>query len=209
VLALHPPGLGGADPTITISSGRISLTDANSIRANLAGGVRAKLFVDKSILAGTDRVQKKVMLAALNPVQPGSSISHWDAVAFKNLLMEPAINVDLTSSLQPPQDLTLPLLTDLGWFTDHDGVLDGEDFCLGSNIAPTVVLGECDSGATNDILDTGCSVSDFLAVCEPLRSCGHGAYVACVALTSVLLKSQRVITGREAGAIVSCAARNH
>jgi hypothetical protein len=140
----------------------------------------------------------------------GSSISHFDSIAFPNQLMEPAINGDLTSSVEPPQDLTVALLTDLGWFTDRDGVLDGTDQCLGSNIDSTVVLGDCNSGATNDVLSSGCSVADFYKVCEPLQDgpYGHGAYVACVALTSNVLKAQRVITGREAGAIVSCAAHN-
>jgi hypothetical protein len=50
-----------------------------------------------------------------NPYQPGSSVSHWDTSAFPNQLMEPAINSDLTTSVKPPQDLTLPLLQDIGW----------------------------------------------------------------------------------------------
>jgi hypothetical protein len=29
--------------------------------------------------------------------------------------MEPAINTDLTHSVTPPQDLTFPLLKDIGW----------------------------------------------------------------------------------------------
>ena len=45
------------------------------------------------------------MVAALNPVSPGSSISHWDTAAKPNQLMEPAINGDLAASVQPPQDL--------------------------------------------------------------------------------------------------------
>ena len=45
----------------------------------------------------------------------GSSVSHWDVSAFPNLLMEPNINADLTTTLVPPLDLTLPLLKDLGW----------------------------------------------------------------------------------------------
>jgi hypothetical protein len=32
-----------------------------------------------------------------------------------NLLMEPNLNLDLTTSLVPPKDLTKPLLSDLGW----------------------------------------------------------------------------------------------
>jgi hypothetical protein len=204
VLALPPPGLGGADPTITIPSGRISLPDANALKA--AAGARVKMFVDKRILAGSDRVQGKVMLAALNPVAPGSSISHYEAVASPNQLMEPAINPDLVSSVKPPQDLTLPLLTDLGWFTDRDGVLDGVDHCLGSDISPTVVVNGCDSGATNDVAANGCSNADVVNVCSPLLAAGRPAYVACTFLAASYLQHQRLITGRDRGAIVSCAA---
>jgi hypothetical protein len=208
VLALPPPGLGGADPAITIPAVRISLPDANNIRANLAGGVRVKLHVDTSILAGTDRVQGKVMVAALNPVAGGSSISHWDTAALPNQLMEPSINIDLTSSVTAPEDLSTALLTDLGWFTDHDGVLDGADHCLGSIITPTVQLGACDSGATNDVQASGCSVSDFLAVCEPLNEHSQLAYVACIGLTSALLRHQGIITRGEALGITICALQN-
>jgi hypothetical protein len=35
--------------------------------------------------------------------------------ASPNLLMEPNINPDLTTTLTAPIDLTLPLLKDLGW----------------------------------------------------------------------------------------------
>ena len=42
-------------------------------------------------------------------------MSHWDVSAFPNLLMEPNINPDLTTTLVPPLDLTFPLLQDIGW----------------------------------------------------------------------------------------------
>jgi hypothetical protein len=35
--------------------------------------------------------------------------------AFHNLLMEPAINADLTHFVKPPYDLTLPMFHDIGW----------------------------------------------------------------------------------------------
>jgi hypothetical protein len=53
-----------------------------------------------------------MLLYAPNPVEPGSSISHWDTSAHPNLLMEP----NLSSDLQHNVDLTLPLLRDIGWF---------------------------------------------------------------------------------------------
>jgi len=50
----------------------------------------------------------------------------FDTVAFRNLLMEPNINPDLTHNLSAPFDLTLELFRDIGWFPDSnlDGVPD-------------------------------------------------------------------------------------
>lgn len=108
-----PAGLGGADPTITIPSVRITLADGNTIKGHLPG-VNATLGVDLTVRAGADSAGRALMNAP-NPVQLGSSISHWDPIAFPNQLMEPAINSDLTHSVEPPEDLTLPLFRDLGW----------------------------------------------------------------------------------------------
>ena len=55
---------------------------------------------------------------APNPDQPGSSVSHWDVSAFPNLLMEPAINPDLTQNV----DLTYENFYDIGWFPQLVGV---------------------------------------------------------------------------------------
>jgi len=113
-----PPGLGGIDPTITIPTVSITQADANTIKANLATGVDASLLLDLSVRAGADPVGNRAFLYTPNPVAPGSTISHWDQSAFPNQLMEPAINADLTHSVQPPEDLTLPLFRDVGWFVD-------------------------------------------------------------------------------------------
>ncbi|MBY0492994.1 MAG: peptidase [Cyanobacteria bacterium] len=203
VLALPPPGLGGVDATITIPSGRIGLPDANAIKTSLASGpVRVKMHVDNTILAGTDRVRRQVLVAALNPVAPGSSISHFDTAAKPNQIMEPAINSDLVTSVEPPQDLTFPLLTDLGWLTDRDGVPDGRDFCLGSILTPTVVGPACDSMVPNTIGANGCSISDYMAACDQLES--NSLARVCKLLAAVVLKGQGVITGQQLGAINSC-----
>jgi len=50
-----------------------------------------------------------------NPFAPGSSVSHWDTLEFPNQLMEPFINADLTHEVTPSQDMTFPLLQDIGW----------------------------------------------------------------------------------------------
>lgn len=202
-----PAGLGGTDPTITIPSGRITLADGNTIKASLGTGVRVTLGLDLSILAGTDRQKGLMMVAALNPVAPGSSISHYEAVASRNQLMEPAINPDLTSSVQPPEDLTLPLMTDIGWFSDQDGVPDGADSCLGSDIRPTVVIDGCDSGVSNVVFADGCSISDQVSACAQGQA-NHGGFVSCVAALGNRLKKSGTISGSDKGSIQSCAARS-
>src|SRR4029079_1665938 len=90
-----PPNLGGTDATITIPSVRITLADGNTIKAQLGAGVNATLLLDHSIPGGAD-AQGRVLLYAPNPVEGGSSVSHWDKSAFPNLLMEPDISDDLT-----------------------------------------------------------------------------------------------------------------
>ena len=116
-------GLGGTDPTVTIPSVRILKTDGDAIKAALQKRVRgtalpqvtARLYAPPTgLYAGADS-SNRPLLYTPNPRQPGSSVSHWDTSAKPNLLMEPFISADLTTSLVPPQDLTLPLLKDLGW----------------------------------------------------------------------------------------------
>ncbi len=115
-----PPGLGGTDASITIPSVRITLADGNALKAQLSrrsrttSGVIASLGVNTSQYAGANVFGRALMFAP-NPFQPGSSVSHWDTSAFPNQLMEPAINADLTHEVTPPQDLTFPLLQDIGW----------------------------------------------------------------------------------------------
>jgi hypothetical protein len=202
-----PAGLGGVDPTIFIPSGRITVTDGAAVKAALGSGtVRVTLGLDLSILAGTDRVQGKMMVAALNPVVGGSSISHYEAVASRNQLMEPAINPDLTSSVQPSEDLTLPLMTDIGWFSDQDGVPDGADSCLGSSPSPTVIIDGCNSNVPNTLFTNGCKISDQIAACAAGAS-NHGGFVSCVSHTTNALKKAGVISGAQKGAIQSCAAQ--
>jgi len=208
VVALPPPGLGGSDPAITIPAVRISLEDATNIRNALPTGVNVTLTVDRRILAGTDRVKGLMMLAALDPVSPGSSISHWDTAATPNQLMEPSINVDLTNSVEPPEDLTTPLLTDLGWFTDRDGVPDGGDTCLHSNLEPEVTIDSCDSNTPNNVLSNGCSFSDRLGECEVYRDRFPLLYLACVAERTEPWVRSKLITRRNQATIAFCAIKS-
>src|SRR5262249_14865573 len=111
--ALGPePQLRGAAPTVSIPVTAVSQTDGNAIRAALGSGtVTATLSLDPAHVAGMDNTGHTRMDDP-NPDEQGSSVSHWDVSAFPNLLMEPAINPDLTQSV----DLTFHNFVDIGWF---------------------------------------------------------------------------------------------
>ena len=106
-----PITLGGSAPGLTIPVVSITLADGDAIKAALTmGTVNITLALDPNVRAGTDG-NNHVLLYTPNPVEPGSSISHWDVSALPNLLMEPAINNDLSSDV----DLTLAHFDDIGW----------------------------------------------------------------------------------------------
>lgn len=103
------PPMGGADPTITIPSYGITQALGNSIKAELGGGVDATLGYSATEQAGING--GFLRLNAPNPLQTGSSISHWSPAATPSLLMEPAITPALTDDV----DLTLEQFRDIGW----------------------------------------------------------------------------------------------
>ncbi|MES2068856.1 MAG: PA domain-containing protein [Pseudomonadota bacterium] len=115
-----PPSLGGADPTVVIPVISVSLADATILKAKLtkrtrtSSGVIANLAVNPNQYVGAD-TQGRMLMFTPNPYQSGSSVSHWDTLAFPNQLMEPAINSDLTHEVTVPFDLTFQLLKDIGW----------------------------------------------------------------------------------------------
>lgn len=202
-----PPGMAGVDPTVVIPSVSISLADGNAIKAQLGGGVTATLSVDLSIRAGADPAGR-ARLNAPNPVQPGSSVSHYDPIAFRNQLMEPAINPDLTHSLTAPEDLTLAQMRDVGWFPDADldGIADGIDCEPNSDLRPTVIIDGCDSGVPNLLFSTGCTIADLIGHIAASAN-NHDAFVSGVAHLTNELKAQGLITGAQKAAIQRCAAQ--
>lgn len=114
------PGLGGADPTVVIPVMSVSQSDALLLKAKLAkrtrtsSGVIANLGLDPNQYSGADKMGRMLMYTP-NPWVSGSSVSHWDTLAFPNQLMEPNINSDLTHEVTVPFDLTFQLLKDIGW----------------------------------------------------------------------------------------------
>lgn len=89
--------------------------------------------------AGTGRVE----LFTPNPVQSGSSVSHFNSTCSPNLLMEPAINSGLPLDL----DLTRQQMRDIGWYRDTTADMtpdtitnvqpSGTTITVGSNINVT------------------------------------------------------------------------
>lgn len=113
------PPMGGTSGTIGIPSLGISQDLGNTLKANLpAPGVNATLGPDPNgSLSGTQ--DGCMRMFAPNPVQSGSSVSHFSSDAFPNLLMEPA----LTRTIFDRVDLTIELFRDIGWVTNRDEML--------------------------------------------------------------------------------------
>lgn len=92
-----PAPMGGTDPSITIPSLMISQADGTTIKnALLSGTVTATIRTHPTLLAGAHS-SGEVRMYAPSPLQPGSSVSHFDDTAFPDVLMEPAINTGLTT----------------------------------------------------------------------------------------------------------------
>jgi hypothetical protein len=204
-----PAGLGGLDPSITIPSVRVTITDGSAIRAQLGAGVTATLGVDTTRRAGVDATGR-VYMNATNPIVPGSSISHWDPLAFRNLLMEPNVNADLTHSLVAPDDLTLPQMRDVGWFadSDNDGFDDDTaDECDSSDLRATLFVGGTNTGVANLMFTNGCTMSDYvIAAAADARN--HGGFVSAVAHLGNAWRAAGLITDEERSAIQTAAAHS-
>jgi len=69
-------------------------------RVEVVPGSHGDLDVVTRAFAGADSAGR-VLMYAPSPFQGGSSVSHWDVSAFRNLLMEPNINGDLTHEVTP------------------------------------------------------------------------------------------------------------
>ncbi|HEX6903473.1 MAG TPA: PA domain-containing protein [Thermoanaerobaculia bacterium] len=195
-----PTAMTGVDPAVTIPSGRVSLRNANRIKALLGSGtVNVTLGLRADVLDGADPLNRPYIYAP-EPLRAGSTLSHFDVSATPNLLMEPAINPDLTHDV----DLALEQMVDIGWFTDLDGVPDGQDQCIGSSRDATVVLGDCDSLVPNTTFTTGCRITDHIDDCL-VGSANQALFVKCVESFTRSLKRARVITEPQKEEIEACA----
>ena len=191
-----PAGMGGVDPTITIPSARVLRATGDALKA--AGPVTVTIGVNAARRAGTD-LSDRPQLYASTPIAPGSTLNHWDPIAFRNLLMEPAINPDLTHSLIAPFDTTLAQMHDMGWFTDAD--LDGEE-------DETVIVNGCDTRVDNDFIGNGALLADqarvWFAQCEASTSSAR-AFEDCVDRIAKQAQQDDILTGKQSSHLRQCA----
>jgi hypothetical protein len=97
-------------------------------------------------------------------------------------------------------------MTDIGWFSDFDGVPDGRDNCVGSDPSPTVVIDGCDTRVPNQgsvLAEPGCRISDFVAGCAGAPN--HDAFVICVRHLTEALRTARLINLAQKRAMRRCA----
>lgn len=188
IIANNPGGAefepGGTNAAITIPTIGIARADGDAIRTALAtSAVGAEVFVDPTRRAGV--AEGYVRLYAPTTVALGSSISHFDTTAAPNLLMEPFA----TSSLRSTEtlDLTPSLMQDIGWKIE------------------TLKIGGCDTGVPS-VLRTGQMLHANVDACRAGAS-NHGQFVSCMMGVANTAKDRGLLTGRQQGAIASCAAR--
>lgn len=207
-----PPGMANdVDDNgrfVTIPTVSLRRADGLAIVGQLGVGVTANIAVDLSIRAGADASGRARVFAPF-PVVGGSSISHYDSIARRNLLMEPAINTDLTHRVKAPDDLTFELLRDIGWTfpdADGDGVPDDEDCNPHSDLRPTIWVGDINTGVPNTLFENGCTSADLIAALASSAP-NHGEFTSAVArLTNEWVRAG-LITGQQKGAIETAAAR--
>ncbi len=97
-----------AGTTLTIPTVSISVEDGVTLKGE-SGNVSLTIGAQSSSPTGTN--QGYVRMYAPNPVESGSSVSHWSTDVTPDLLMEPFIN----SVLREDLDLSLTLMKDIGW----------------------------------------------------------------------------------------------
>jgi hypothetical protein len=171
--------MGSAGPPVLISipSVHLALADANNLRNQLNSSIpNASVTLDHSVMLGAD-TSNRVRLYAPTILEQGSSVSHFDVVAYPNLLMEPDNSGDLSHSVTKPQDLTLSLFRDLGWTTSGAVApsvqLSSATFTANENVG-SLTVNVTRSGDTSGTVSVSYATSDTAGA----NSCDQVAGVA-------------------------------
>lgn len=95
--------------------------------------------------------------------------------------------------------------------SDEDGVQDVDDQCPTSDLSPSVVINDVDTGIQNTAANpAGCTFADLVQ--EMIDTCladakNHGRFVRCVSHETNILKRAKTITGKQKGQIQRMAAK--
>jgi hypothetical protein len=149
-------GMSGVEPSITTPIVRVTQADGVQLKSGLPLGLNATLRVDPALRAGAD-AEGRVLVYTPIPFALGSSVSHWDTSAEPNLLMEPALNPQLSRGV----DLTQAQFADIGWYAGTAAVE--------SPVATPAVLGACAPNPTR----AGAAIRFALARAEPVEVTVH------------------------------------
>lgn len=116
------------------------------------------------------------------------------------------------SCISAPEELQMALnaveLAIGGCDSDGDGCPDATDPHPNSIVTPTIVIDGCNTGVSN-VFVTACStMADLIADCAA-NAVNHGDFVSCVAHLTNAWKAAGLISGKQKGAIQSCAAKSN
>ena len=139
-----------------------------------------------------------------NPVQGGSSGSHYDTAAAPNLLMEPAINDSLYSAAN--LDITPHLLADIGWQINAVGVFP---VAPGNAKVGSPSVPDCDTGvpiASQSGMFTGGSIQASNEVCL-LSAQTRSGYYSCMDAARDRLVASSLLTTTQGQKMMMCAKR--
>ncbi len=184
------PGLGGADPTVVIPTISLSQADGALFKTNVP--VSVSFVKDPVLLQGADNMGRPRLFMP-NPVQSGSSGSHYDSVSLPNLLMEPAINATLRSYIN--LDITPALLSDIGWKLNEGNAR----------------IGTCDTGvdAVDDAgIIVGANVVAQYEVCKIQFPGNKLKYTKCMNDYGSRMRSAGLINTTQFARIVQCTSFN-
>ena len=185
-----PPGMSGVDPAIVIPSVRITQGLGTAMKSILPGVVSVGFTpANPNGLQGADDAGRPRLFMP-DPVQGGSSGSHYDTALSPNALMEPAINDSLHAALN--LDITPNLLKDTGWkLNPGNAVIDGCDTGIRIVDDAGIIIGANVQATSNLCLYTATA---------------RGDYQNCMSGYKDRLLAANLITDKQAGKMMSCAA---
>ena len=184
----QPPGMGGSDPNVTIPAISVTQADGSLLKANAPFTVA--FVVDNTKLQGADDAGRPRLFMP-QPVQPGSSGSHFDTDLSPNAVMEPAINDSLNAAMF--LDMSAALLKDTGWKLNEGNAK----------------IAGCDTGI-KVIQDGGLIVGANVVATSNLflaTSPDKATYQNKMSLYKDRLVASGLITGKQGGKMMTCSAK--